>query len=188
MFEPLASCALAAGMTVVGNHEIEVDINLQTFEAYNARFLMPSINYGTAQQSRQLWYSYEIGPIHFLMLSSYSAYDSTSAQYAWLQADLKTIDRTKTPWVVCILHAPWYNTNTAHQGEGEAMRQSMESSLYNAGVDVVFAGHVHAYERSYRVYNNQLDPKGPYYITIGDGGNREGLAANWICALYPNSH
>lgn len=27
-----------------------------------------------------------------------------------------------------------------------------------------------------RVYNNKADPCGPVYITIGDGGNREGLA------------
>jgi acid phosphatase type 7 len=27
-----------------------------------------------------------------------------------------------------------------------------------------------------RIYNNKADPCGPVYITIGDGGNREGLA------------
>lgn len=27
-----------------------------------------------------------------------------------------------------------------------------------------------------RVYNNKADPCGPIHITIGDGGNREGLA------------
>jgi len=30
------------------------------------------------------------------------------------------------------------------------------------------------------VFNNAPNPAGPYYITIGDGGNREGLASNWI--------
>ncbi|MCI53136.1 purple acid phosphatase 18-like, partial [Trifolium medium] len=40
----------------------------------------------------------------------------------------------------------------------------------------VLAGHVHAYERSKRVYNGRLDPCGAVHITIGDGGNREGLA------------
>nr|GFC51546.1 purple acid phosphatase 23 isoform X2 [Tanacetum cinerariifolium] len=32
---------------------------------------------------------------------------------------------------------------------------------------------VHAYERMNRVYNYSLDPCGPVYITIGDGGNIE---------------
>lgn len=35
---------------------------------------------------------------------------------------------------------------------------------------------VHAYERSNRVYNYLLDPCGPIYITVGDGGNREKMA------------
>ena len=37
-----------------------------------------------------------------------------------------------------------------------------------------------AYERNHRAYNNQRDPNGPVYITIGDGGNREGLATTWL--------
>lgn len=49
--------------------------------------------------------------------------------------------------MVVLLHAPWYNTNEAHEGEGESMREAMESLLFNARVDVVFSGHVHAYER-----------------------------------------
>lgn len=32
---------------------------------------------------------------------------------------------------------------------------------------------VHAYERMNRVYNYSLDPCGPVYITVGDGGNIE---------------
>lgn len=32
---------------------------------------------------------------------------------------------------------------------------------------------VHAYERMNRIYNYTLDPCGPVYITIGDGGNIE---------------
>lgn len=38
---------------------------------------------------------------------------------------------------------------------------------------------VHAYERSNRVYNYTLDPCGPVYITVGDGGNREKMAINY---------
>ncbi len=81
------------------------------------------------------------------MLGSYAEFDKKSSQYKWLVADLAKIDRKKTPWVIVLLHAPWYSTNTAHQGEGDSMRKAMEELLYNARVDVVFAGHVHAYER-----------------------------------------
>jgi hypothetical protein len=37
------------------------------------------------------------------------------------------------------------------------------------------AGHVHAYERSFAVNNKAVDATGAIHITIGDGGNREGL-------------
>lgn len=97
--------------------------------------------------SADLYYSWRVGGVHFIMLNSYSDYSNSSAQYAWLAQEITTIDRSVTPFVIAVLHAPWYNSNTAHQGEGEAMRQSMEGLIFQAGVDLVFAGHVHAYER-----------------------------------------
>lgn len=57
------------------------------------------------------------------------------------------IDRKRTPWLVAVMHTPWYSTNKAHEGEGEKMRKAMEGLLYRAQADVVFAGHIHTYER-----------------------------------------
>ncbi|KAI3471952.1 hypothetical protein Pfo_028640 [Paulownia fortunei] len=85
----------------------------------------------------------------------------------------------QNPWIFVLIHAPWYNSNLAHRGEGESMRKAMEQMLYEARVDVVFAGHVHAYERFTRVYDNKADQCGPVHVTIGDGGNREGLALSF---------
>ncbi|KAM0939698.1 putative Acid phosphatase [Dioscorea sansibarensis] len=90
--------------------------------------------------------------------------------------DLDKIERKKTPWLLALTHAPWYNSNEAHQGDGEGMSKSMESLLYEYKVELVFAGHVHAYERFTRVYDNSKDRSGPMHVTIGDGGNLEGLA------------
>ncbi|TXG72516.1 hypothetical protein EZV62_001095 [Acer yangbiense] len=69
--------------------------------------------------------------------------------------------------------APWYNSYSSHYQEFECMRQEMEALLYQYGVDIVFSGHVHAYKRMNRVYDYSLDPCGPVYITVGDGGNIE---------------
>jgi Icc-related predicted phosphoesterase len=55
-----------------------------------------------------------------------------------------------TPWLIVVLHAPWYNTNHAHQGDGDAMKKAVEELLYEARVDLVVTGHVHAYERTVR--------------------------------------
>lgn len=71
-----------------------------------------------------------------------------SDQYKWVEVGLGKVDRTITPWVVVVVvHVPWYYTNSAHKSEGESMRKAMEELLHKARVDVVFVGHVHAYER-----------------------------------------
>ena len=60
------------------------------------------------------------------------------------------------------------------------MRAAMERLFYTSKVDLVLAGHVHAYERSLPVFDSRVLPEAPVYITIGDGGNREGLASNYV--------
>ncbi|KAL3532076.1 hypothetical protein ACH5RR_005597 [Cinchona calisaya] len=176
LVEPLAS--KRPWMVTQGNHEIEKIplIHSQPFTAYNARWYMPFEQSGS---DSNLYYSFEVAGVHVIMLGSYTDFDPTSAQYKWLQKDLKKVDRSRTPWLVVLVHAPWYNSNTAHQGEAESvnMKEDMEDMLYQARVDVVFAGHVHAYERFTRVYNEEANKCGPVHITIGDGGNREGLAS-----------
>ena len=77
------------------------------------------------------------------------------------------------------MHVPWYNSYHSHHGEGDAIRESLEDLLFQYGVDLIFTGHVHSYERSRRVLGGQPNPCGPIHVTIGDGGNREGAAIGW---------
>ena len=51
------------------------------------------------------------------------------------------------------------------------------------GVDLLLSGHVHAYERSNPVANYSADPSGcaPVQLTVGDGGNHEGVRAAATC-------
>ncbi|VFQ59188.1 unnamed protein product [Cuscuta campestris] len=178
LVEPLAS--ERPWMVTQGNHEVEKipGIHPKPFTAYNARWLMPFKESGSHSN---LYYSFDVAGVHVVMLGSYAKFERGSAQYKWLQSDLKKIDRTKTPWLFVFVHAPWYNSNTAHQGEKESvdMKDAMEDLLFKAKTDVVFSGHVHAYERFARVYKNKANKCGPMYITIGDGGNREGLATHY---------
>ncbi|PNX55879.1 purple acid phosphatase, partial [Trifolium pratense] len=108
-------------------------------------------------------------------------------QYKWLEQELPKVNRTETPWLIVLMHSPWYNSYNYHYMEGETMRVMYEPWFVKYKVDVVYAGHVHAYERSERVSNiaynivNGIcapikDQSAPVYITIGDGGNLEGLA------------
>ncbi|CAJ2668230.1 purple acid phosphatase 15-like [Trifolium pratense] len=160
-------------MVIEGNHEIESQAENKTFVAYSSRFAFPSDESGS---SSTLYYSFNAGGIHFIMLGSYVSYDKSGDQYKWLEKDLASLDREVTPWLVATWHAPWYSTYKAHYREAECMRVEMEDLLYKYGVDIVFNGHIHAYERSNRVYNYTLDPCGPVHITVGDGGNREKMA------------
>ncbi|KAG0623436.1 hypothetical protein M758_3G174500 [Ceratodon purpureus] len=171
MIEPLTSTV--PFMVIEGNHEYEPQINNESFVAYNARFAVP---HAESNSSTSMYYSFNAGGIHFIMIGAYIDYNRTGEQFRWLKEDLARVDRNVTPWVIALTHPPWYNSYKSHYREVECMRQSMEDLLYKYGVDVMFHGHVHAYERINRLYNYKYDPCGPVYITVGDGGNGEKLA------------
>ncbi|CAN1193763.1 Purple acid phosphatase 15 [Linum perenne] len=160
-------------MVIGGKHEIEPQVDDQIFVSYSYRFAVPSDESGS---SSPLYYSFNAGGIHFVMLSPYTSYDRSSEQYKWLESDLYYVDRTQTPWLVVAWHPSWYTTFREQYRAAECMRVEMEDLLYKYGVDIVVNGHVHAYERSNRVYNYSLDPCGPVYITVGAGGSREQMA------------
>ncbi|KAI3743526.1 hypothetical protein L1987_61236 [Smallanthus sonchifolius] len=107
------------------------------------------------------------------MLGFYADFGHGSDQYKWLEHDLSKVNRTKTPWLIVIVHTPWYNSGYSHLGEKESvdMKESMEELLYNTRVDVVLAGHIHIYERFNRVYKEKEAICAPVHIPIGDGGN-----------------
>lgn len=170
-----------------GNHELDFDLEIgetKPFKPYKSRYFVP---YRASQSTSPLWYSIKRASAHIIVLSSYSAYGKYTLQYKWLSTELTKVNRTETPWLIVLMHSPWYNSYIAHYMEGESMRVMYESWFVEYKVDVIFAGHVHAYERSERVSNiaynivNGLctprsDHSAPVYITIGDGGNLEGLA------------
>lgn len=130
------------------------------------------------------YYSLEIGLIHFVVLQGYCPVMPTykmnpnpclmqgSPQYAWLRADLSAVDRLRTPWVVVVLHQPFVNSNSRHSiaTEGVQVQAAIEDVLNEHHVDLMVAGHVHAYERSCALYQYKCNASGPVYVTIGNGG------------------
>ena len=68
-----ASCPL-----LQGNHELEsIDGAPDSFLAYESRWRMP---YERSGSKSALYYSYETGPAHIVMLGSYAAYGPGSKQ------------------------------------------------------------------------------------------------------------
>lgn len=184
------SAAYQPWLWTVGNHEIEYEPymgEVVPFKQYLYRYTTP---YAASESSNPLWYAVRRASAHIIFLSSYSPFVKYTPQYKWLKAEFKKVDRKKTPWLIVIMHAPIYNSNSAHYMEGESMRAAFESWFCQYKVDVIFAGHVHAYERSYRISNIHYnvtggssypipDKSAPVYITVGDGGNQEGLASRF---------
>ncbi|KAM1420592.1 hypothetical protein ACFX2I_002944 [Malus domestica] len=146
------------------------------FKPCSHRYHVP---YESSGSTSPFWYS----------IKRASAYIIVYTPLTWLQEELLKVNRSETPWLIILMHSPWYNSYNYHYMEGETMRVMNEPWFLKYRVDVVFAGHVHAYERSERVSNvaynivNGIckpvkDQSAPVYITIGDGGNIEGLATN----------
>ena len=54
-----------------------------------------------------MYFSYEVGPAHIISLASFypGGFGASSPLTQWLQNDLASIDRSKTPWVLVSLHA-----------------------------------------------------------------------------------
>jgi acid phosphatase type 7 len=68
------------------------------------------------------------------------------------------VNRSETPWPIVLMHAPCYNSYNYHYMEGESMRVMYEPWFVKYKVDLVFAGHVHAYERTVPISSsNELD-------------------------------
>jgi len=165
MMEPLA--AQIPLMSAPGNHEVM----REQYMPYNARYPMP---YASSGSPTNLWWSRAAGPVHVISLCTYADSSIGSLQYKWLERDLSRVDRTVTPWLLVMMHTPWYNSNKDHQGESEPMRVAMEPLVFAYGVDIVLNGHVHSYERSIPVYAGCPNECGPTYLNLGDGGNYEG--------------
>ncbi|CAO2841147.1 unnamed protein product [Amaranthus hypochondriacus] len=186
-----SSAAYQPWIWTIGNHDLEYFPQLgmkEDFMQYKQRYPTP---YKASGSTKPVYYAIRRGPAHIIVLSSYSGFVKYTSQHWWLKDELKKVDRKITPWLIVLMHIPFYSSNTAHYMEGESMRTVFEQWFIDYKVDAVFAGHVHAYERSHRVSNTifnisngacqpVLNERAPVYINIGDGGNSEGIAGEYF--------
>lgn len=88
-------------------------------------------------------YPTDSGPFGYIN-GSYKENESYE-QYNWLINDLKSVNRTATPWVIAMGHRPMYSSqNSSYQAN---IRDAFESVMIDNGVDMYLAGHIHWYER-----------------------------------------
>ncbi len=108
------------------------------------------------------WYCIEKNTIHFIVLDSSSDLSTDSNQYKWLLTDLEDIDE-ETKFIVVMFHHPIFTSEAGGHTDDEKGWGPILLPLFEEyDVDLVFCGHVHAYERLF--YN------GIYFVTTGGGG------------------
>jgi hypothetical protein len=166
-----------------GNHE-----GAMAFDHYTHRFrvfvgeepvsgLTPSNLPGlTPGLPNNHWYSWDAGLVHFVSMSTeaYFFYAGSAVQYAWLQADLTSVDRAVTPWVVVYGHRSIYcSCDGDCDSAATTVRDGpygLEALMVEHKVDLWLNGHEHNYERNYAVFNSTL-------VTGGSAGAPGGNAS-----------
>ena len=102
------------------------------------------------------YYTYKKGNVRFFALDSNYM---NPQQLAWLEKELQNAG---SDWLICYFHHAMYSSAGFH-GSSNGLRRVLEPLFVKYGVQVVFAGHDHVYER--------VKPqKGIYYFVQGASG------------------
>uniref|UniRef100_A0A1I7RSK0 Purple acid phosphatase n=1 Tax=Bursaphelenchus xylophilus TaxID=6326 RepID=A0A1I7RSK0_BURXY len=186
--EPIA--AYVPYQVVPGNHEQEGN-----FSHYKNRFTMP-------RSEHNLWYSFDLGPTHFIGFSSEVYYfwptlgkSMMQTQWNWIVDDLKKANenRKNVPWIITMAHRPMYCStlddddcthieSRVRKGDPETHEYGLEKLFFDQGVDVSFWAHEHTYERLWPVYDRivyngtkspYLEPPAPVHLLSGSAGCQE---------------
>jgi len=175
MYEPtLRNTVCWAAM---GNHEGKTSKGKDgTGPFYDAYICPTKGEAGGLPSGKEAYYSFDYGNIHFIVLDSHDLDRRPSGAMArWLKAD---IEKTKAEWLIAYFHHPPY-TKGSHDSDKEGqlieMREHIMPILEGGGVDVVFTGHSHIYERSMLINGAYQTPTTAKGVILDDGdGDPEG--------------
>jgi predicted phosphodiesterase len=98
------------------------------------------------------------------------ALDSTYLSFEQIRWFEKEVTESRAEWKIAFLHHPLY-TSGRYTLAARGVRLALESAFVNGGIDVVFSGHEHIYERT------ELQRGVLYFITGGAGSLRAGDAS-----------
>lgn len=145
----------AAMHTIVGNHEYEEQ------DEYDQHYLRLLAGQGDDDQHGDR-HAFTWGAVRFVCMNSEVDFgDVDGPQHAWLVAELDAASQNAAiEHVVVAFHRPLYSFSK-HRPPRDA-RAVLHPLLRDAGVRLVLAGHVHAYER--------FEHEGVTYLVDGGGG------------------
>jgi hypothetical protein len=119
---------------------------------------------GGVSSGTEQYYSFDYGNVHFVSLDSQLSArdpDQLAAMKTWLIDDLSS---NGSDWTVVFFHHPPYSKGANHDSDDteklggfdmpqQYMREEFVPVFDAYGVDLVYNGHSHSYERSYYLYN-----------------------------------
>jgi len=156
-FQPMAPLIVSAPvLPTLGNHDVITDRGA----AYLNNFVLP-VNDATGDSR---FYAFRQGDALFVSVDVESSeFGEGSLQYDWLQRTLQDSDAF---WKFVYLHEPPYSSAESNL----AVRLILTPLFEATGVDVVFCGHMHLYERTVAIRNFASSGPGIVYVTEGGGG------------------
>jgi hypothetical protein len=128
---------------LLGNHERNADLYFKNFQ-------LPG---------NERWYSVRKGPMIFFMLDSNSLIGPGSNQHVWLEKELRNVPKD-VKIVAAVYHHPAISSGP--YPDEKNLQKRLLPLLEKHKIDIVFAGHEHVYERSFK--------DGITHITTGGGG------------------
>ena len=131
---------------VLGNHE-------HNSQFYYDLFHLPE---GGGKENEQ-WYSFDYGNTHFVCLDSNDR--DSAEQLTWLESDLAQASG-EAQWIIVVSHHAFFSSGKHGSYHDELL--DWVDAFERYGVDMVFNGHDHIYERSFS--------NGIWYIVTGGGG------------------
>ncbi len=135
-----------------------------------------------------VYYSFDWGPAHIAFIDSNRAHGGLtecSDQLKWLCNDLTAARERAMPWLFLFLHHPtystgWYGPAPNSQNAFLDAHRLIAPLADRFGIDIVFCGHDHNYQRSYPIKDDIVvdgwqdphfvKPRGTVYVVTGGGG------------------
>ncbi|KAF3327692.1 inactive purple acid [Carex littledalei] len=184
-------------MLASGNHERDWPNTGSFYAGFDSGgecgVLAETMYYVPTENRANYWYQTDYGMFRFCIADTEHDWREGTEQYKFIEKCLSTVDRKQQPWLIFIAHRVLgYSSGDFYAKEGsyaEPMgRDSLQQLWQKYRVDIAFYGHVHNYERTCPVYENQCvstekshysgTMNGTIHVVAGGGGSHTSAFSN----------
>ena len=127
------------------------------------------------------YYSYDLNNAHFVFIDPYIDYKPGSAQYQFIENDLKTASTNpEIDWRFVVETVPMYTSPSKHPADSN-IRDIYHPLFDKYNVDIVFNSDNHNYQRTFPLKYNNGDSSNPIVTNrkqvslYNDNNNKEGV-------------